>query len=68
MTDFIDDVMGFDPTNLNVFNAPEQADFNQNVYKTNPKDSKAEDGHYRSKLRIIYNPNDIKQSIVKQAT
>lgn len=68
MTDFIDDVMGFDPTNLNVFNAPEQTDFNQNVYKTNPKDSKAEDGHYRSKLRIIYNPNDIKQSIVKQAT
>lgn len=68
MTDFIDDVMGFDPTNLNVFNAPEQTDFNQNVYKTNPKDSKAEDGHYRSKLRIIYNPNDIKQSIVKQIT
>lgn len=68
MTDFIDDVMGFNPTDLNVFNAPETTDYNQNVYKTNPKDSKAEDGHYRSKLRIIYNPNDIKQSIVKQAT
>ena len=68
MTDFIDDVMGFNPTDLNVFNAPEATDFNQNVYKTNPKDSKAEDGHYRSKLRVIYNPNDIKQSIVKQTT
>ena len=68
MTDFIDDVMGFNPADLNVFNAPETTDFNQNIYKTNPKDSKAEDGHYRSKLRIIYNPNDIKQSIVKQAT
>ena len=68
MTDFIDDVMGFNPTDLNVFNAPEATDFNQNVYKTNPKDSKAEDGHDRSRVRIIYNPNDIKQSIVRQAT
>ena len=68
MTDFIDDVMGFNPTDLNVFNAPEATDFNQNVYKTNPKDSKAEDGHYRSKLRVLYNPFDIKQSIVKQIT
>ena len=39
MTDFIDDVMGFNPTDLNVFNAPEATDFNQNVYKTNPKES-----------------------------
>lgn len=68
MTDFIDDVMGFDPTNLSIFNAPETTEHNQTVYRTNPKDSKSEDGHYRSKIRIIYNPNDIKQSIVKQAT
>lgn len=68
MTDFIDDVMGFNPTDLNVFNAPEAQEFNKNVYKTNPKDSKAEDGHYRSKIRILYNPLDIKQSIVKQTT
>lgn len=68
MNDFIDDVMGFNPTDLNVFNAPEAQDFNKNVYKTNPKDSKSEDGHYRSKIRILYNPLDIKQSIVKQTT
>lgn len=68
MTDFIDDVMGFDPTNLSIFNAPETTEHNQIIYRTNPKDSKSEDGHYRSKIRIIYNPNDIKQSIVKQAT
>jgi hypothetical protein len=68
MTDFIDDVMGFNPTDLTIFNAPEAASTNNTVYRTNPKDSKAEDGHYRSKLRVIYNPNDIKQSIVKQAT
>lgn len=68
MTDFIDDVMGFNPTDLNVFNAPEAQEFNKNMYKTNPKDSKAEDGHYRSKIRILYNPLDIKQSVVKQTT
>ena len=68
MTDFIDDVMGFNPNELSVFNAPEATDFNQNVYKTNPKDSKSEDGHYRSKVRVIYNPFNIKQSIVKQIT
>ena len=66
MTNFIDDVMGFNPADLSVFNVTETGDFNQNIYKTNPKDSKAEDGHYRSKLRVIYNPFDVKQSIVKQ--
>ena len=66
MTNFIDDVMGFNPADLSVFNVAETTDFNQNIYKTNPKDSKAEDGHYRSKLRVIYNPFDVKQSIVKQ--
>ena len=68
MTDFIDDVMGFNPADMTVFNEPETTDFNQNVYKTNPKDAKSEDGNYRSRIRIIYNPNDPKQSIVKQAT
>lgn len=68
MADFIDDVMGFNPTDLSVFTPQEQQEFNQSVYKTNPKDSKAEDGHYRSKVKIIYNPHDIKQSIVKQTS
>jgi hypothetical protein len=68
MTDFIDDVMGFNPADLSIFNASETTETNQTIYKTNPKDSKAEDGHYRSKIRIIYNPHDIKQSIVKQVT
>ena len=68
MTDFIDDIMGFDPSNLSAFQEPVNANsFDANVYKTNPvKLSKAEDGHYRSKLRVIYNPFDVKQSIVKQ--
>ena len=68
MTNFIDDVMGFNPADLSIFNEAPASDFNQNIYKTNPKDSKSEDGHYRSKLRVLYNPFDIKQSIVKQTT
>ena len=48
---FIDDVMGFDPTNLDVFHEQvSQNSFDANIYKTNPvKLSKAEDGHYRAK-------------------
>ena len=67
---FIDDVMGFDPTNLDVFHEQvSQNSFDANIYKTNPvKLSKAEDGHYRAKIKIIYNPHNIKRSIVPQAT
>lgn len=68
MTNYIDDVMVFNPADMTVYNEPEVQEFNQNVYKTNPKDSKSEDGNYRCVLRVIYNPFDYKQSIVKQVT
>ena len=67
MSDFIDDIMGFNPQDLSAFQEAPSVNYDQNVYKTNPKDSKSEDGHYRSKIKIIYNPFDIKQSIVPQA-
>lgn len=65
---FIDEVMNFDPTTLTTYNEPETTSFNQNVYKTNPKDSKSEDGHYRSRVRVLLNPFNPKESIVKQVT
>ena len=66
---YIDDIMGFNPQDLGVFNEPvSKNNYDANIYKPNPKLSKAEDGHYRSKLRVIYNPLDVKESIVKQAT
>ena len=68
MADFIDDVMGFDPTNLDAFHEPEQRSFDANVYKTNPKDTKSESGNYISRVRCIYNPFNPKDSIVHQAT
>ena len=52
MTDFIDDIMGFDPQDLNVFNEPVKVNYDQNVYKTNPANSKSEDGRYRSKIKF----------------
>ena len=66
MTDsFISDLMSFNPQDLSAFKEPEKKENNSNIYKTNPvKFSKVEDGHYRSKVRIIYNPFDVKQSIV----
>ena len=67
MADFIDEVMGWDPSVV-VFNEPEQRTFDANVYKTNPKDSKSESGNYLSKVRVIYNPFNPKDSIVHQAT
>ena len=53
--EFIDELMGFDPSQVAAFNEPEQkSNQNQNLYKTNPLkvDPKiAPDGHYHAKIR-----------------
>lgn len=67
--DFVNSLMDFDPQNLSVFKEPEKKDYNVNIYKTNPvKFSKSEDGHYRSKVRIIYNPFSTEQSIIRKVS
>lgn len=67
--DFIDEVMGFNPSNLSAFEEPQKANFSDAIYKTNPVTlSKSDDGHYHAKVRIIYNPFDVKHSIVNQTT
>lgn len=67
---FIDDIMGFDPQSLDAFQEPvSNTNYDVNIYKTNPvKLSKSDDGHYRAKIRVIYNPFNPKKSIVKQET
>lgn len=63
----VDDILGFNPQDMSAFQEKgPKAD--PNIYKTNPKDSKADDGNYRSKVKILYNPFNIKESIVSQAT
>lgn len=63
----VDDILGFNPQDLSAFQEKgPKAD--PNIYKTNPKDSKADDGIYRSKVKVLYNPLDFKESIVAQAS
>ena len=68
MTETIDEMMSFNPQDLSAFNTEVTNNYDQHVYKTNPKDSKSDSGHYVSKIRVIYNPFDLKQSIVPQTT
>lgn len=70
--DFLNDLMEFNPSDLSAFQEPEaKSKGNPNIYKTNPNQvSKdiSEDGHYHSKIRIIYNPFDRKNSIINSAS
>ena len=63
--DFLSEMMGLNPQDLNVFHEPENTSTNPNIYKTAPSDSKSEDGHYRCNLRVLYNPLDPRNSVVK---
>ena len=69
--EFIDQLMGFDPSEVAAFNEPENKPAaNPNQYRTRPADvdkKVSEDGHYRAKIRIVYNPHNMKQSIVNNA-
>lgn len=62
------DILGFDPTQLKVFNEPEQKQFSGDplIYRARPQDSKSEDGIYRATIKIIYNPFDFTQSILER--
>lgn len=68
---FVDELMDFNPSDVSAFNEPEPKSFTDpDLYKTNPLtvDPKiSKDGHYHSKVRIIYNPFDKAQSIVNSA-
>lgn len=68
MTENFDDILAFDPSQLTVNNpveAPKQGG-NPNVYRTRPADAKSEDGIYRSQIKVIYNPYDLRRSILEQ--
>lgn len=68
MTQTVDEILGFNPSELDVFQEKPKSNGNPNVYRTNPSLSKAEDGHYRGVVRLLYDPKHVKQSIVNQAT
>ena len=62
------EVLGFNPQDL-FSNSEENQSSNQGnslIYKTRPSDSVSEDGHYRCKIKIIYNPENPKKSFLEQ--
>lgn len=68
MTENFDDILAFDPSQLTVNNpveTPKQGG-NPNVYRTRPADAKSEDGIYRSQIKVIYNPYDLRRSVLEQ--
>lgn len=61
----IDDFMNIDDSTLDFFNAPAQSNASSVYYKTPIELAKSEDGHYRSQIRLLWNPYDYKRSLVK---
>ena len=61
------DILGFDPSQLAVFAHTEDnaSNVNKNLYVTRPAESKSEDGVYRSTIKVIYSPQNLKKSIVE---
>ena len=62
------EILGFDPTSLSVFNEPEapKSAGNPLIYKTQPANSVSEDGVYRATIKVIYSPQNLKASILEQ--
>ena len=62
------EILGFNPQDLSVYNQEENTpkNFNSNVYKTRPADSKSDDGKYRATIKVIYNPFNLRQSVLEQ--
>ena len=62
------EILGFDPTQLDVLNPQEkpQSAGNPLIYKTSPAKSKSEDGRYRCTIKVVYNPFDLRKSVLEQ--
>lgn len=64
------DILGFDPQSLKIFNETEsnKSQGNPLIYKTRPADSVSEDGVYRATIKVVYNPHDLRNSVLEQQT
>lgn len=60
----VDDILGFDPTNMEIFQETKRANGNENIYKTSTADSKSQDGNYYARVRLLMNPKNPNTSIV----
>ena len=62
------DILGFDPSQLDVFNQNDQPKSAGNplIYRTRPADSVSEDHVYRATIKVVYNPFNLRQSVLEQ--
>lgn len=61
------DILGFDPSSLfNNEESQQRSQGNSLIYHTRPAESKSDDGHYYSTIKVVYNPYDPKHSILEQ--
>lgn len=59
-------ILNFKASDFIVNHSQEKSSSLDNIYKCNPKLSKAEDGHYRAMIKVVYNPHNLAQSIVER--
>lgn len=61
------DILNFNPSQLSNFNKEENSPkYDSLIYKPRPSDSKSDDGVYRSVIKVIYNPFDLRNSVLEQ--
>ncbi len=63
-------ILGFDPASLAVFAQQEKktSNFNDDIYRPRPAESKSTDGIYRATIRILYCPYNPVKSIFERQT
>lgn len=61
------DILGFDASQLSINNQPAaKSGGNLNLYRPRPADAKSEDGIYRSTIKVIWSPFDLRRSVLEQ--
>lgn len=62
------DILGFNPNDLAIFNQEEKTSKfeNSKIYKTKPENSISDDHVYRATIKLVLNPFDFKNSILEQ--
>jgi hypothetical protein len=62
-----DDIFGYNPAEEQVWSErPQKGEIDADIYTARPADSVSEDGVYRSTIRIIMNPKNLKLNVVHQ--
>lgn len=59
-------ILNFNASDFMVERSVAKSSAPDNFYRCNPKLSKAEDGHYRAVIKVIYNPHNLMQSLVER--